>query len=193
MIASCGLTDMGCARPENEDRVLVDPGLSLYALADGMGGHSHGEVAAEMALDVIRQYIESSRNRDEVTWPFGYDANLSVDQNRLVTAILLANRRVWKRSEEAPEYAGMGTTIVAALLNGSQAAIASVGDSRLYLFRSGALQPLTIDDTWVGAMVRQGTLDPSEVAQHPMRNVLTQAAGADTMPRRSALRWPAAV
>ena len=178
MISSYGLSDTGCVRAENEDRILVDDRLALFAVADGMGGHSYGEVAAELALASIRQYIESSQNRVDVTWPFGYDFNLTLDQNRLITAIMLANRRVWKRSEDMPAYAGMGTTVVAALVSGDKASIASVGDSRLYLFRDGELQALTADDTWVGAMVRQGTLDPSEVSQHPMRNVLTQAAGA---------------
>lgn len=178
MIAFFGLSDTGCARPENEDRVLIDGRLSLFAVADGMGGHSHGEVAAEMALAMMRQYIDSSHDRADVTWPFGYDFNRTRDENRLVTAMQLANHRVWKRSEEILEYAGMGTTVAAVLVNHNRVAVASVGDSRVYLFRADQMKLLTSDDTWVGAMVRQGTLDPGEVAQHPMRNVLTQAAGA---------------
>ncbi len=178
MIASYGLTDRGCERAENEDRILLDDRLGLFIVADGMGGHTHGEVAAELAVTTVRCYIDSSRDRVDVTWPFGYNFDLSLCENRLATAVQLANRQVWRRSEQAPECAGMGTTLVAALLNGNTAAVANVGDSRLYLFRQERLIQLTIDDTWVGAMVQQGTLDPSEVANHPMRNVLTQAAGA---------------
>ena len=178
MIASYGLTDRGCERSENEDRILLDDRMGLYIVADGMGGHAHGELAAELAVTTVRCYIESSRERVDVTWPFGYNFNLSLDENRLSTAVQVANRQVWRRSEQAPECAGMGTTLVAALVSGLTAAIANVGDSRLYLFRHDQLIQLTIDDTWVGAMLQQGTLDPSEVAKHPMRNVLTQAAGA---------------
>ena len=155
----------------------MDERLSLFAIADGMGGHNYGEVAAELALATIQRYVDSS-DRADVTWPFGYDFSLTLDENRLITAIQLANRHVWSRSGEASEYAGMGTTIAAVLVTGNKATVASVGDSRVYLFRAGVLQPLTMDDTWVGAMVRQGSLDPSQVSQHPMRNVLTQAAGA---------------
>ncbi|HYM12748.1 MAG TPA: protein phosphatase 2C domain-containing protein [Bryobacterales bacterium] len=177
-MAFFGLSDTGCARPQNEDRILIDDRLSLFAVADGMGGHSFGEVAAELALAMVRQYVESSHDRADVTWPFGYDFNLTRNENRLLTAMQLANHRVWKRSEETPEYAGMGTTVAAVLVDRNKAAIASVGDSRVYLFRAREMKLLTSDDTWVSAMVRQGTLDPREVAQHPMRNVLTQAAGA---------------
>jgi serine/threonine protein phosphatase PrpC len=178
VISSYGSSNPGCIRPENEDRLLIDPQLELFVVADGMGGHSFGEVAAEMALGAIRQYVDSSRNGAEVTWPFGYNFNLTPDANRLVTAIQLANRRVFKRSEDSPEYAGMGTTVAAVLVTADKATIASVGDSRVYLFREGTLDLLTDDDTWVSAMVREGTLDAREAPHHPMRNVLTQAAGA---------------
>ncbi len=178
MIAFYGLSDTGCVRTDNEDRILLDERLSLFAVADGMGGHSYGEVAAELALATIRLYVQSSDHRSDVTWPFGYNPGLSIDENRLLTAVRLANRRVWERSEGSPEYAGMGTTVVAVLITGNKAAIASVGDSRLYLLRRSLFGSLTYDDTWVAAMVRQGTLHSSEVASHPMRNVLTQAAGA---------------
>ena len=179
MIASYGLSDLGCVRSENEDRILVDGDLALFIVADGMGGHSHGEVAAQLAVATIQDFIRSSQNRRlDVTWLFGYDFRVSTAENRLLTAIQLANRRVWELSERAPEYAGMGTTVAAVLVYDDLAAIASVGDSRAYLFRGDELGSLTVDDTWVGAMLRQGTLDASQVAQHPMRNVLTQAAGA---------------
>jgi protein phosphatase len=178
VIQSYGLSDTGCIRTENEDRILLDDRLGLYILADGMGGHTHGEVAAELAVATIQYYIDSSLDRIDVTWPFGYNFTLSLNENRLGTAIQLGNRQVWKRSEQAPEFAGMGTTVVAALLDGGKAALASVGDSRIYLYRGGQLQQLTIDDTWVAAMIRQGTIGSQEALHHPMRNVLTQAAGS---------------
>jgi len=178
LISSCGLSDPGCERPENEDRILLDEDLGLFAVADGMGGHASGEVAATMALAAVRHCVQSSRDRLDVTWPFGYNFSLSLDENRLCTAFQLGNRQVWIRSDQAPEHAGMGTTLTAVLIREDRAAVASVGDSRAYLFRGGQLDQLTVDDTWVEAMIRQGTLDRQRAREHPMRSVLTQAAGA---------------
>jgi protein phosphatase len=171
-------TDTGCVRQDNEDRFLLDGDLGFFAVADGMGGHRHGELAAELALATMRYYVESSCTRTDVTWPFGYNISQSLDANRLTTAIRLANRQVWKRAEEGPEFAGMGTTVAAALIDGTQAAIANVGDSRVYLFRAGCLRQLTCDDTWLSAVIQQERLDSAALANHPMRNVLTQAAGS---------------
>ncbi len=177
-IESHGLSDVGCVRSENQDRILVDPPLGVFAVADGMGGHRHGEMAAELAISSIRYYLDSSRDRFDVTWPFGYDFSLSVDANRLATGIQLANRQVWRHAEQAPEYAGMGTTIVSVLVLEDKATLGHVGDSRIYLFRAGALSQLTLDDTWISLARQKGTLTEAEALNHPMRNVLTQALGA---------------
>src|ERR1039457_1574204 len=110
-LTSQGLTDSGCVRSENQDRILFDDTLGLYVVCDGMGGRRRGDLAAELATDSIRQYVESSRDPKEVTWPYGYSLQMSFAANRLLTAAKLANRQVWRRSEEAIEYLGMGTTI----------------------------------------------------------------------------------
>jgi serine/threonine protein phosphatase PrpC len=178
MLEYQGIYDAGCVRPENEDRILMDPDLGVFIVADGMGGHRHGELAAELAIATLRYYLDSSRSRRELTWPFGYNFNLSLESNRLVTGILLANRQIWKRSGDAPEYAGMGSTIVAALINGHRAAIANVGDSRGYLFRNGALSQLTVDDTWLNAVLQRDAAGETSLRDHPMADVLTQAAGS---------------
>jgi len=179
MIESFALTDVGCVRQENQDRVLTDHSLSLFVVADGMGGHRHGEMAAELAITTMRYYIESSQDRFDVTWPFGYDFELSVDANRLATAIQLANRQVWNHAQHAPECAGMGTTVAAMLLSeGTNAVIGNVGDSRVYLCRGGELKQITFDDTFVNTVVLPSGSDPERLANHPMRNVLTQAAGS---------------
>ncbi len=164
-------------RAQNEDRILVNDGLGLYVVADGMGGHNHGELAAQLAVEAIEAYVRASVNYQEITWPFGYDFQRSTNENRLSNAIRLASRRVFDRAREAPELDGMGTTVAAALVDDSVATLASIGDSRIYLFSNGGLQPLTQDDTWVGSMVRNGFMPESEVTRHPMRNILTQAAG----------------
>lgn len=177
MIRSHGVTDIGCVREINEDRILIDDSLNLYIVADGMGGHSHGEMAAELGISAMQHYIDSSRGRLDVTWPFGYDFNLSVDANRMATAVQLANRQVWKQAEQAPEYGGMGTTVAAVLVNGHKMTVGNVGDSRAYLWRNGSLEQLTVDDTWLRAISGR-TMAPTEVSSHPMRNILTQAAGS---------------
>jgi protein phosphatase len=173
-----GVIDPGCQRTVNEDRILMDPDLGLFVVADGMGGHRHGETAAELAVSTLKCYLQTTRSRHDVTWPFGYNFMLSLEANRLVTGILLANRHIWKRSEESPECAGMGSTIAAILIDSERAAIANVGDSRGYLFRGGKLEQLTVDDTWLNAVVNRDALDRSTLLKHPMRNVLTQAAGS---------------
>lgn len=172
-----GTSDAGRVRANNEDRILLEPGLGLFMVADGMGGHRHGQMAAELACAALRHYLESSRSPADVTWPYGYNWNLGLDENRLITGILLANHHVWKRSEEDPGFAGMGSTIVAVLVQGERATIANVGDSRAYLFRGRELSALTVDDTWLNAVLEEGKLDRKALLKHPMRNVLTQAAG----------------
>jgi protein phosphatase len=178
MLQHHGISDTGCVRTDNEDRILMDADLGVFIVADGMGGHRHGELAAELVIATLRYYLDSSRNRRELTWPFGYNFNLSLEANRLVTGILLANRQVWRRSGDGPEYAGMGSTIAALLVDGRHAAMANVGDSRGYLFRNRQLSQLTVDDTWLNAVLQRDMLSEEELRNHPMRDVLTQAAGS---------------
>jgi serine/threonine protein phosphatase PrpC len=178
MIESYALTDTGCVRTENQDRVLTDHSLSLFVVADGMGGHSHGELAAELAISTMQYYVASSQDRFDVTWPFGYNFEISVDANRMSTAIQLANRQVWNHAQLSPECAGMGTTVAAILLSEGNAVIGNVGDSRVYLLRSNELKQISFDDTFVNTVARQAGADVEEMANHPMRNVLTQAAGS---------------
>src|SRR5579862_3817397 len=105
-IESHGVTHAGRVRSENEDRILFLPELGFYAVCDGMGGQRCGELAAQIAIEVLQHYIESSRNPAEVTWPFGYNMNQSLDLNRLLTGIRLANRQVTRHSEEDLKCSG---------------------------------------------------------------------------------------
>jgi protein phosphatase len=178
IVESAGLTDPGCVRTENEDRILVEPAAGLFAVCDGMGGPSRGDVAADIAIQTIRHFIVATAERCDVTWPFGYKHDLSVAANRLLTAILLANHQVWRRAEQTPDHAGMGTTVAVLLLDEAHAVAANVGDSRIYRLRGGSLRQLSIDDTIVADMLARGIVTPEASRRHPMRNVLTQAAGA---------------
>jgi PPM family protein phosphatase len=178
MIEACGRTDVGRRRKINEDSYLVSQESSLYAVCDGMGGHNAGEVASKMAIDTIAAFIERSGVEKEITWPWGLDANLSFDGNRLKTAVRLANARVFQAADNREELTGMGTTVVASLVSGKSLTIASAGDSRCYLMRGGTLRQLTRDDSWVSAALGEGILNSDDVEHHPLRNVITKAVGA---------------
>jgi PPM family protein phosphatase len=177
MIESYGISNVGCVRTENEDRILVDHSLMLFSVADGMGGHTHGERAAELAISSLHYYVESSRDPLDVTWPFGYDFQLSFNANRLLTGVLLAHAQVRRHSQEDPHHFGMGTTVAAVLLANEVATIANVGDSRVYRFRGRELTQLSVDDTWIATLTAGGGLTEAQAQAHPMRNALTQAAG----------------
>lgn len=176
-LLSHGVTDAGSVRSQNEDRLLRNDLLGLYVVCDGMGGRRRGELAAEIASATLAQYIESSRNPLDVTWPYGFHLQLSLAANRLLTAAKLANRHVWRRSEESLDCLGMGTTITAVLLDGANAAVVNVGDSRAYLCRDGALRQLTIDDTIEGAS-RSSSAPGAELTPPQLRGILTRAAGS---------------
>ena len=178
MIRAFGVSDAGKVRKSNEDKFVSDPTYGLFAVADGMGGHKAGEVAAQLAIDAMTGFITRSDKDYDVTWPYGIDDTLSFDGNRLRTAIFLANRKVFRAAESSDDYGGMGTTIVSVLITGPQAAIASVGDSRVYLLSGGSIEQLTADDSWAATILTQDpAMKPEDIAQHPMRNVLTNVLG----------------
>jgi protein phosphatase len=129
----CSGTDPGRRRPTNQDAVLVDPDLRLFVIADGMGGHEHGEVASRIIVEGIRQFFEDTSADEEKTWPFGYDVKLSYAANRLKTAILFANRQISSHLSANGSARGMGATLAAVHLDGRRAVVANVGDCRAYL------------------------------------------------------------
>jgi protein phosphatase len=171
-------THPGTVRTINEDTVLWDPGLSLLAVADGMGGHNAGEVASRLAIETIRTFLEKSAESHDCTWPFGVDVTVSLEMNRLRTAVRLANRRIFRESEERVEYTGMGTTVVAALVAGPRVTFVSVGDSRIYLVGARELQQVSRDDSFMGLLSKEAGLDAKALEKHPLRHVLTNVVGA---------------
>ena len=173
-----GATHPGLVRPVNEDAFYSDVAQGVFIVADGMGGHSSGDLASRLAVDVVRGFLEQSRTDESITWPFGIDLALTHDGNRVRTAIRLANSRLFKTAAEQAEHDGMGTTVVAAVLEGDVITFGSIGDSRLYLCRGGRLEQLTQDDTWVAAVLATDPgVDPALLQAHPMRHVLTEAVG----------------
>jgi protein phosphatase len=179
MLTAHGVTHTGRVRKANEDTVFWDAGLGLFAVADGMGGHNAGEVASQLAVEAITGFLLRTRNGEDFTWPYGINPALSFGGNRLMTAVKLANRRVVKAGESRDEYVGLGTTIVAALIEDGQAILARVGDSRIYACSEGRLEQLTQDDSWVATVLaREPGADEAALASHPMRHVLTNVLGA---------------
>ena len=171
------LTDVGRKRKGNEDSHCVNPEQKLFVVADGMGGHAAGEVASKIAVDSINEFVCLTSGDDEITWPFGLDDGMSYDGNRLKTAIRHANRKVLDATKEKSEYEGMATTVAALLVDGDQANIGHVGDSRIYCFGDGALEQLTSDHSWVNEQLQSGIISPDQARNHPLRNVVTRALG----------------
>ena len=179
MLESYGLTDVGRRRKLNEDSYVVDGETGLFAVCDGMGGHNAGEVASRLAIEALTAFVQKSAGEEkDITWPYGLEAHLSFEANRLKTAVKLANKKVFKSADNREDYTGMGTTLVAAIVSGKMVTIGSAGDSRAYLFRSGELKQLTRDDSWVSAAWAEGILSHDEIDRHPLRNVITKAVGA---------------
>jgi protein phosphatase len=176
MITYHGETDVGKRRTLNEDAIFADE--TLFIVCDGMGGHKAGEVASQVATDAIATFVKRSGDDPEITWPYGFEPRASHEGNRLRTAVMLANRAVFRKSASSDEYTGMGTTVVAVLVSSRtpHMTYASVGDSRIYLIRDGAIQQLTRDDSWLNLAWDAGALDNSTRAS--MKNVLTKALGS---------------
>lgn len=179
MVEAFAISDPGLVRKTNEDSYVCNDHLQLYVVADGMGGHSAGEVASRLAVEAIEGFIGRSHDDSDFSWPYGIDPQLSLGGNRLRTAVHLANRRVFRTSESRDDYAGMGTTVTATLVSGETLSYAHVGDSRLYALRDGRLEQVTHDDSWVATLLaNEPTLKKSDLAHHPMRHVLTNVVGA---------------
>jgi len=169
MIEAVGVTDPGCVRSNNEDYFLIAPALGLYLVADGMGGAQAGEHASKIAVETVHDVVTK--------------ANGSVNRDVLVRAFEEANRRVMDEAARNPNMEGMGTTLVAALEMESDILVASVGDSRVYIYENKHLQPVTEDQTWVNEVGRRLGLDEESLKTHPMRHVLTMAIGVSEQPR----------
>jgi serine/threonine protein phosphatase PrpC len=151
-------SDVGLVREVNEDSKLHEP--PLFAVADGMGGHSAGDVASAMAIELVQREM-------------GH-ADFS-----LTAAVKNANKAIYQKASDDPDLAGMGTTITAMYLTDASAKIVHVGDSRAYLLRGGELSRITQDHTVVGRLVQQGRISPQDADRHPQRSYLERALGVD--------------
>jgi protein phosphatase len=181
---SLGVTDRGMRRHHNEDQFLIRDDLTLYVVADGMGGHAAGEVAADLAVKEVQRVVAATEDYEDATWPEDWDPRLTVNANRLVRAIVSAHRKVTGAVDADPGLRGMGATIVAALLSreGAQLTVAHVGDSRAYLHRDHSTELITSDHSWVHEQVVAGLLSEEAARNHPLKNVVTRALGGAQEP-----------
>jgi len=176
-ISSGGATHVGMVRTNNEDCFRIVSPLNLFVLADGMGGEAHGEVASALAVEtVVKHCIEGGENPPP---PMLGEAKpgLTPKSRRLLSAIHLANQKVFQSAEEHPERQGMGATLTTAWIDGPQLSVGHVGDSRVYLLRTGQLQQLTSDHSLVAEQVRRGLLTATEAEQSNLQSVLLRALG----------------
>jgi len=173
-----GQSNVGRVRSSNEDAWGVYPDLQFYVVADGMGGHAAGEIASRMAVDSMREFIESSLPASEVTWPADVDQKLPLPIRRLVAAGKLANEKIFQSSRSESKLNGMGTTMVAILVDQDTAYVAHVGDSRAYLIRDEKISRLTEDHSLINDYITQGLLKSEEAHQHPLKHVITRALGS---------------
>lgn len=175
-----GASDMGKVRKNNEDSWLLAPELELAIVADGMGGHNSGEVASSLAVKVTRDKFDSMKRTGMKPNP--YNDKVSLEANQLGFAVQLANSVIYEAGTAGPENKGMGTTLSAALLNGSKLSIAHIGDSRIYLLRAGVIQQLTEDHSLVMEHVKKGLLTREQAEVSPLQNILTRALGTQKAP-----------
>lgn len=159
-------TDIGLVRPINEDSFACIP-PNFYMVADGMGGHLAGEIASQIAVETVKNYIFENMDR----------ANSC--EHLLEKAIVEANKQILTKANSDDSYKGMGTTITSALINDDTVVWAHIGDSRLYLVRNNMLTQLTRDHSLVWELLENGSINKSEAINHPQKNVLTRAVGIE--------------
>jgi len=176
-IEVAGTTHVGMKRNHNEDSYLLLPEEQLFCVADGMGGHSSGEIASRIAVEELAEFFRMTSRDMEATWPFKMDKARNYDENRLATAIKLANIRIYERAAAEQKYKGMGTTIVSVYFAAGTAYVAHVGDSRVYYFRHGELQQVTEDHSLLNDYLKAKKLSPEEIEAFPHKNVIVRALG----------------
>ncbi|MBW1814997.1 MAG: serine/threonine-protein phosphatase [Deltaproteobacteria bacterium] len=176
VIESSGITDVGIKRANNEDALFLDDKMKLYLVADGMGGHQAGEIASHLVVETIIDYMNNycDRKSDFIN----HDKTLSSEANRLLSGIILSNRKVYEASQSNENYRGMGSTISALYVSDDTLITANVGDSPIYLIHNGSINLLSIPHTMVA---EQASLFPKGSAKlgDEYKHILTRAIGIE--------------
>ena len=168
-----GLSETGQVRTQNQDVYRIeelDRNTVLAAVCDGMGGAKSGNIASRLAIDVFTEEVRCS-----------YKSSMTQEQHEqlLVGAVKLANFTVFDQAQQFEDFAGMGTTLVAALVCGKNATIVNVGDSRCYHITRSDIRRITVDHSVVQMMVDRGELTAEEARSYPGRNYITRAVGTE--------------
>ena len=169
-------TDVGIVRSGNEDNYLINDELALFVVCDGMGGHAGGEFASAIAVNTVEEVLSNPDNAPEVV-AVAEEGAIEVMRERLRYAIRLAGKRIFEKANAEPEYRGMGTTCLVLLVDGPNAFVAHVGDSRGYLVRDGRIEQLTEDHSLVNERIRAGLLTPEQARHHKLKNIITRSLG----------------
>jgi serine/threonine protein phosphatase PrpC len=175
---SAGISDVGKKRKGNEDSLFLDDTLGLYVVADGMGGHRAGEIASQLVVKTISEYIQQSKNNGDGKKNNILNKTLSREANQLLTGIQLSNEVVHEASLEDEACRGMGSTVSAVYFSNGTFIVANVGDSPIYLIRDGKIKLISVIHT---VLAEQTAIDPANAEKLGMefRHVLTRAMGTE--------------
>lgn len=158
-------TTKGNVRKNNEDNFLLKlKSFPLIVVADGMGGHKAGDVASQVAVDLIKNY------------EFEFEKEILDEIEGLFNMV---NKEIITIGSKNPEYKGMGTTLSLALIYNNKLYIGHIGDSRIYIYRNSKLEKITTDDSLVNELIEKGKISKGEAFNHPQKHILTQALGTD--------------
>ena len=175
-----GKSDLGCVRTNNEDNFGYDTRYGVFVVCDGMGGQAAGEVASKIGVDIILDYFRKAGG-ETGKYPVEGQPMEGVSEraNALASSIRLANRSIFEAAAKDAGHAGMGSTVVAAMVKGNFLSIAHVGDSRIYLIRKDSIQQLTNDHSLVMEQVRRGLITQEEAEKSNMQNIIIRALGSE--------------
>jgi protein phosphatase len=178
VIESAGLTDVGKKRKNNEDSLFLSDTQKLYVVADGMGGHQAGEVASSLVVETLWEYMKRFSGDEAGQELEQHDESLSLEANRLLSGIHLANKSVFQAAQSKSTYHGMGSTVSTVYFTNNTLITANVGDSPIYLVHNGKIEMLSVPHT---VMAEQEALDPESARKlgREFRHMLTRAIGVN--------------
>ena len=188
-IEFAAVTDIGKIREKNEDNVLISSDLGLGVVADGMGGHSAGEIASNIAVSVLAETVRKVNNQ-QLKIPDNFLPKLDPVERKLLMAANLANAAIYSTAQSSEIYRMMGTTLTGVLFDKDFATAVHVGDSRLYLFRDNKIVQITTDHSLAMEHVRRGLLTRAEADRSKIQNVLTRAMGIKKNIEFDLLKFP---
>jgi serine/threonine protein phosphatase PrpC len=174
-IKADGATDVGRVRSSNQDSFLVDAKQKLFIVADGMGGHAGGEIASQLCIAEVENFLK--KQFDEAIENTTFDHRENMITTLLAKSINHASAKIYERALEEPQLSGMGTTATVVKIDSNLAHWAHVGDSRLYLVRCSLIYQVTHDHSLVGEQVRAGIITEEEAEVHQLRNIITRSVG----------------